>query len=129
MDGNAEPPLRVALSRLPASYLQPVIVACSSCEGLKTRLLASKRICKEDIMTGLKARNAWWGFAVIFGISLLLPWDANIAPGAEIKLPPLRVRVGEKAPDFTLPNAGGKAVRLSDFSGRNVLIDLYRGYW
>jgi peroxiredoxin len=58
-----------------------------------------------------------------------LPLIVNAAPGTEIKLPPLRVQVGEKAPDFALPAAGGKPVRLSDFSGRNVLIDFYRGYW
>jgi len=36
---------------------------------------------------------------------------------------------GEKAPAFALPSAEGKTVRLSDFSGHNVLIDFYRGYW
>jgi AhpC/TSA family len=60
---------------------------------------------------------------------LLLPVLANTASGREIKLPPLRVRVGEKAPGFALPATDGKTVRLSDFSGHNVLIDFYRGYW
>jgi cytochrome oxidase Cu insertion factor (SCO1/SenC/PrrC family) len=71
----------------------------------------------------------WWGFAVLLGASFLLPGPANTVLGAEIKLPPLRVHVGEKAPDFALPDADGNAVRLSDFRGRIVLIDFYRGYW
>jgi cytochrome oxidase Cu insertion factor (SCO1/SenC/PrrC family) len=44
-------------------------------------------------------------------------------------LPPLRVKVGDKAPNFTLISSDGKPVSLSDFAGRNVLIDFYRGYW
>jgi cytochrome oxidase Cu insertion factor (SCO1/SenC/PrrC family) len=60
---------------------------------------------------------------------LVLPWLANAASGRKIKLPPLRMRAGEKAPGFALPATDGKTVRLSDFSGHIVLIDFYRGYW
>ena len=67
--------------------------------------------------------------AVFLGLSFLLPWLANTSSGREIKLPSLRVRVNEKAPDFALPAAGGKIVRLSNLRGHNVLIDFYRGYW
>jgi cytochrome oxidase Cu insertion factor (SCO1/SenC/PrrC family) len=70
-----------------------------------------------------------WGIAAAFGLSLFLPLPAKQSLGKEIKLPPLRVQVGAKAPDFALPDVYGKTVRLSDFSGRNVLIDFYRGYW
>jgi hypothetical protein len=44
-------------------------------------------------------------------------------------LPPLRVKVGDKAPNFTLRSSEGNQVRLSEFAGQNVLIDFYRGYW
>lgn len=74
-------------------------------------------------------RLGLWGLAATFGILLVLPWPASQTLGKEIKLPPLRVKVGEKAPDFALPAAGGKSVRLSDLRGHNVLIDFYRGYW
>ena len=84
---------------------------------------------KEDMISLQNKRIVWWGVAVVFGASLLLPGPANTALGTEIKLPPLRVHVGEKAPDFALPDADGNAVRLSDFRGRIVLIDFYRGYW
>ncbi|QHT59296.1 thioredoxin-dependent thiol peroxidase [Paenibacillus lycopersici] len=33
--------------------------------------------------------------------------------------------VGKKAPDFTLPAMGGREVRLSDYSGRKVVIFFY----
>ena len=40
----------------------------------------------------------------------------------------LKIKVGEKAPDFVLPSADGRPVRLSGYAGHNVLIDFYRGY-
>jgi AhpC/TSA family len=42
---------------------------------------------------------------------------------------PLNVKVGDKAPDFALPSADGRTVRISDYAGHNVLIDFYRGHW
>lgn len=51
-------------------------------------------------------------------------------PGlCQAKLPPLRVSVGRKAPDFSLPSTSGKLVKLSDFRGHTVLLDFYEGYW
>jgi hypothetical protein len=39
-------------------------------------------------------------------------------------------RVGEKAPDFTLPNASGQPVRLADLVARGpVVLSFYRGRW
>jgi thioredoxin-dependent peroxiredoxin len=35
------------------------------------------------------------------------------------------VKPGERAPDFTLPDAEGKPVRLADFSGRPVVLYFY----
>lgn len=32
-------------------------------------------------------------------------------------------KVGQAAPDFTLPNTGGDAVSLSDYEGRNVVLE------
>lgn len=43
--------------------------------------------------------------------------------------PSLHVRVGEKAPNFSLPSASGSMVSLSSLAGRNVLLDFYEGYW
>jgi peroxiredoxin Q/BCP len=35
------------------------------------------------------------------------------------------VKAGERAPDFTLPDADGKDVRLADFAGRPVVLYFY----
>ncbi len=40
------------------------------------------------------------------------------------------LRIGERAPDFTLPNQRGEMVRLSDRSSRGpVVLNFYRGVW
>lgn len=57
-------------------------------------------------------------------------WFLNPPSAAgQDQISPLKIKVGEKAPDFALPSAGGKTIRLSDYTGRNILIDFYRGYW
>ena len=39
-------------------------------------------------------------------------------------------RVGQAAPDFTLPNASGSAIRLADLRARGpVVLSFYRGRW
>jgi len=39
-------------------------------------------------------------------------------------------RVGQKAPDFTLPDQNGRPVALADLiSGKGALLIFYRGYW
>ena len=41
-----------------------------------------------------------------------------------------RVKVGDRAPDFTLENVDGKKITLSDFRGnKNVVLVFYRGQW
>ncbi len=66
-------------------------------------------------------------FAVLLLAAALLLGPPFAA--AEDQILPLKVKVGDKAPDFALPSADGKTVRLSDYAGHNVLIDFYRGYW
>ena len=40
------------------------------------------------------------------------------------------VRVGQPAPDFTLPNAAGAPVSLADLRARGpVVLSFYRGRW
>ena len=48
------------------------------------------------------------------------------------RVPPSRPAfvVGQPAPDFTLPDAAGRPVRLADFRGQKpVVLVFYRGYW
>ncbi len=39
-------------------------------------------------------------------------------------------KVGDSAPQFSLPSAGGNTVSLSDYAGKSKLVLVfYRGYW
>jgi len=51
------------------------------------------------------------------------------ARAASVPYLPLNVHVGEKAPDFALLSADGQLVKLSQFAGKNVLLNFYEGYW
>lgn len=40
------------------------------------------------------------------------------------------LKLGDKAPDFSLPNGDGKIVSLSEYLGRGPLVLVfYRGFW
>ena len=44
--------------------------------------------------------------------------------------PATKLKVGDKAPDFGLPNGDGKLVQLSEYTSRSpVVVVFYRGYW
>ena len=40
-------------------------------------------------------------------------------------MPPTRLAVGDKAPAFSLPDADGNTVKLSDYKGRKVIVYFY----
>jgi hypothetical protein len=57
---------------------------------------------------------------------------APLGPKDGRQLPPTdlaRIRPGARAPDFTLPTGDGRALSLSDFRGKNVVLVFYRGHW
>lgn len=44
--------------------------------------------------------------------------------------PSTNLKVGDRAPDFALPNGDGKLITLSEYNGRSaVVIVFYRGFW
>jgi hypothetical protein len=95
------------------------------------------------VLPELQAKYGSWGFFHEFAKANIqqtgeelagtkrVPHPAESATSNEPHAPylPLRVRVGEKAPDFALPAADGQAVKLSSLEGHNVLLDFFEGFW
>ena len=77
-------------------------------------------------------RAAWWPnlAALVISLALLgLGGYFNFFLAAIPAATPV-VRVGEAAPDFTLPDATGAPVTLASFRERApVVLVFYRGYW
>jgi hypothetical protein len=49
---------------------------------------------------------------------------------AAAQAPRTTLKVGDKAPDFALPNGDGKLVLLSEYTTRSpVVLVFYRGFW
>jgi cytochrome oxidase Cu insertion factor (SCO1/SenC/PrrC family) len=71
---------------------------------------------------------AWTALAV--SLLLLLGGATFNFVLARIPAAHTTLRVGERAPDFTLPDAAGRPVTLADYRGRQpVVLVFYRGYW
>jgi peroxiredoxin len=39
------------------------------------------------------------------------------------------LKVGDRAPQFSLPASDGRIVALKDYSGKKLVLVFYRGYW
>jgi glyoxylase-like metal-dependent hydrolase (beta-lactamase superfamily II) len=97
----------------------------------------------QAVLPELQAKYGGWELFQEFGKSNIqqtseelagtkrVPKPAASTASSEPQVPylPLRVKIGEKAPDFSLPGADGKIVRLSSLAGRKVLLDFYEGFW
>ena len=79
-----------------------------------------------------RARGRRWPAWLALGVcSLLLvagAWFNFVV--ARVPDSPTALRVGERPPDFTLPDAIGRTVSLADYRGQKAVVLLfYRGYW
>jgi hypothetical protein len=79
-----------------------------------------------------RARARRWPAWLVLGLSVILlgasAWFNFVV--ARIPNTPTALRVGERPPDFTLPDAGGRAVTLADYRGQKpVVLVFYRGHW
>jgi hypothetical protein len=80
----------------------------------------------------VRARARRWPAWLALGFTSLLlvggAWFNFVL--ARVPDAPTALRVGERPPDFTLPDATGRPVSLADFRGQKpVVIVFYRGYW
>ena len=75
--------------------------------------------------------HRWYGWATLAVSLLLLLGSATFNfVLARIPEPRTTLRVGEQAPDLTLPDADGRPVSLGDYRGlKPVILVFYRGYW
>jgi cytochrome oxidase Cu insertion factor (SCO1/SenC/PrrC family) len=76
-------------------------------------------------------RRRWpaWLALALAGLLLLggVWFDVVVA---RVPVAPSVLRVGERPPDFRLPDASGRTVTLSDYRGQKpVVLVFYRGYW
>lgn len=70
------------------------------------------------------------GWALWTTLTLLALFAYWTAVYSNMPSRPLAIQVGAPAPDFELPDARGKIVKLSSFrSKKNVLLIFYRGHW
>ena len=54
----------------------------------------------------------------------------TLAVAASAQAPQAKLKVGDKAPEFALPNGDGKMVSLSEYTARTpVVVVFYRGFW
>src|SRR5207302_5386548 len=79
-----------------------------------------------------RARVRRWRAWLALGLcSLLLvagAWFNFVV--ARVPDSPTALRVGERPPDFTLPDAIGQTVSLAEYRGKKaVVLRFYRGYW
>jgi cytochrome oxidase Cu insertion factor (SCO1/SenC/PrrC family) len=56
--------------------------------------------------------------AIAFVFALAITTFGQTAPAP----PPMTLKVGDMAPDFTLPDTTGKKVTLSEFRGKNNVV-------
>jgi cytochrome oxidase Cu insertion factor (SCO1/SenC/PrrC family) len=62
-------------------------------------------------------------------VAVLVLVAASAAQVHRLPKPQVESAAGQPAPDFTLRDQSGQAVRLSGLRGNRVLLIFYRGYW
>lgn len=108
-----------ALFRVAAIRNHPELYVVASALGVVLAVLA------------LRHERRWPAW-VALGLTVLLLAGTAVFNFVLTRVPagPTVLRVGERAPDFTLPDAGGRPVTLADLRGKKpVVVVFYRGHW
>jgi hypothetical protein len=84
------------------------------------------------VLAVARARSRRWPAWLALGFTGLVlvggAWFNFV--GARVPDTPTTFKVGDQAPDFTLPDAAGRPVTLADYRGQKpVVLVFYRGYW
>ena len=58
-------------------------------------------------------------------LATLFVFTASAQQPAPSAPPPTHLKVGDKAPDFTMRDQNNKPVKLADFKGKNVVLAFY----
>ena len=78
----------------------------------------------------LRQSRRWYAWLALGLSTILLVGGACLNfVVARIPATPNALRVGERPPDFTLPDASGRPVWLAGYRGKPVVLIFYRGYW
>ncbi len=77
------------------------------------------------------ARKVWPSIAAALGIAMAVFFAVGLVVGSRLPLSPNAPKVGQRAPDFTLPDTNGRPVSLAQLTSgqKGVLLVFYRGYW
>jgi len=59
---------------------------------------------------------------LILGFTAFIAFAVSAFGQAAPAPPPMTLKVGDMAPDFTLPSTAGGTVKLSDFRGKNNVV-------
>jgi hypothetical protein len=73
----------------------------------------------------------WYGWATVV-LSLVLLLGSATFNFVLARIPEARtaLRIGQRPPELTLPDADGRPVSLADYRGQKpVVLVFYRGYW
>jgi|SRR5215813_12896227 len=122
--------LTIAIGAIAAyAFLLGVPIVRNHPEGYVVAFAAATALA---VVAVVRARSRRWPAWIALAISSLLlvggGWFNFVA--ARVPDTPTALRVGERAPDFTLPDASGRSVSLADYRGKKpVVIVFYRGYW
>lgn len=78
------------------------------------------------MMSSKLTKRPGWAVVPALTLWIVLGWSLAHAQQPPTPMPATSLKVGDAAPDFTLPDQNGKTVNLSDFKGKkNVVLAFY----